>query len=219
LKVIKNLNQIAPQHYKVISDMKKEKLFTDYAVIVLFVEGHPYFVKITYDMWPVYEQPINGRPTDFISGDWMATNGYKNEPTSPFGIIAAYNPLGRSRPRTEAELIAVAERAVKTLLGLTNQIQSEAGEKPIQIQFVEINYWPSSILIPAPGHFHYRAPILVKPISQRIRIAQSGLGTPSHEEAQYRGLRGAEEIKDAEKRERQGRKTNRKGLAPRRRAY
>lgn len=198
LRVIKNLREISPQHYQVMQDMRKDQLFTDYAVVVMFVKGHPAFAKITYDLWPVYKGPIDGRPTDFISGLWQQTEGFKHPADSKYGVISAYVPLGPTRPRTRVELLQIAEKAIRTMHELANPVQKQAGEPPIQVEFAEINYWPSSILIPAPGHYTHRAPILNAPVGERIFINQSAVGAPAHEEAQFRGLQTAERIKALE---------------------
>ncbi|HEX4924924.1 MAG TPA: hypothetical protein VFV50_12600 [Bdellovibrionales bacterium] len=210
LQVIKNLRDISPQHYQVMQDIRKEKLFTDYAVVVMFVKGHPAFSKITYDLWPVYKGPIDGRPTDFISGLWQQTEGYKHTPDSKYGIISAYVPLGPSMPRTQTELLRIAERAIDTMREFSDPIQKQAGEAPIEVEFAEINYWPSSILVPAPGHYTHRAPILNSPVGERIFINQSGIGAPSHEEAQYRGIQTAERILELEKRKKRSGRSRRK---------
>ncbi|MEQ1877316.1 MAG: FAD-dependent oxidoreductase [Bdellovibrionia bacterium] len=207
VKLIEDFEKVAPDQYQVIQELREEGRFSDYAVVTMYVklEGrelnlenpeHPAFVKLTYDLWPIYDGPRNGRPTDFISGHWQATKGYTIRPSADlkYAVVTAYVPQGQHRERTQADLTEVTELAIQTMKELSAPIQKEAGEPPIEVVFAATRYWPSSILVPGPGHSTYREPILDKPTGKhnRIKIAQSGKGTPSNEEAQSQGFRAGE---------------------------
>lgn len=214
IRIIKDVEKIAPDHYKVIQELREDGNFSDYAVVTMYVqlEGrklnlenpeHPAFVKVAYDLWPIYKrQPHlsskdssrDGRPTDFISGHWQTTKGYTIKPSADlkYAVITAYVSQGPTRQRSQEELIEVTEKAISAMKEISAPFQREAGEPDIEVVFVATRFWKSSILVPAPGHSTYREPILDQPVGQygRIFLAQSGKGTPSNEEAQSQGVAG-----------------------------
>src|SRR5690606_29280127 len=113
-----------------------------------------------------------------------------------YGVITMYHPLGPSTERSEEELVRMAEEGMKYLQEVYNPILEKNGEQTLNIRFAEANLWKKSIMIAAPGHYR-NARVLRQPIGGRIHLGHSSIGTPSNEEAQYRGWRVGTEISAA----------------------
>jgi len=101
--------------------------------------------------------------------------------------------VARKLSLTEKEAIARGEKAALDLEMVLNELLLERGQPPLQILAVEINRWPSSIHVVRPGHFLRNAKILSQPIGE-IYFASNNLGTPSVEEALFRGYLAAQAI-------------------------
>ncbi len=205
-KIIKNLNTLAPEHARIIAEYEAKLQSTDYVVIPLFIEGHPSVVKMTYDLWVGQEEFSLTKPTDFISGEWMKYAGYtkKIPDEDKVSVITIYHPMGATRPHNQEELLDLIEDDIDYMKSIYDPVLKANNEPPIKVRFAEINLWPRSIVIPRVNHFA-NAKVLAKPVGQRIHFGVGGwMGTPSHEEAQYRGWRAGKEVADALKAQRVG---------------
>jgi monoamine oxidase len=84
----------------------------------------------------------------------------------------------------------VATMAARGVEELREFVPELAAEKHLEIESYR---WPSSIHVVPPGFFTHWVKVL-KPPFGRIHFAGSNLGTPSFEEALYRGWCAAEEV-------------------------
>lgn len=197
-RIIEGLEKKDPERAAAIRDIP----YSHYAVHVVFVKGHPY--RATFDTWT---RPEDYRPTDFtdvILGRWMdpAIRGYegmrdfKADPKDDRGVFTIYHPYlhpghdGGRAPGMHAQ--KVARKAVKRMLELYEPLLREKWGTKIEVESVETNRWPYSIHIARPGHFS-KVKILRKPLG-RVFFANNNLGTPSYEEALFRGHCAANNI-------------------------
>lgn len=154
--------------------------YADYVVHQVFTSRDLY--TKCYDTW------FQDRSfTDVIAARWIETKGFKQPPKGGPGILSIYQPLapGReTRALTEATVKAFAARAVRELEELVPELRQEKSLK------IESYRWPSSIHVVSPGYFSAVAPKLIPPVG-RISFAGNNLGTPSFEEAIYRGHEAA----------------------------
>lgn len=165
---------------KLISQLK----YADYVVHQVFTSKDHY--TKTYDTW-VTDKSF----TDVIVARWIETKGFKVPPKSGPGILSIYQPLapGReTRALTEATVKSLALRAVGELAELVPELKQEPMLR------IESYRWPSSIHVVPPGFFTNVAPKLIPPIG-RVSFAGNNLGTPSFEEAMYRGHLAAQNVR------------------------
>jgi protoporphyrinogen oxidase len=154
--------------------------YADYVVHQVFTSKDHY--TPTYDTWFTDKSF-----TDLIVARWIETKGFKQPPRSGPGILSIYQPLapGReTRPLNEATVKSLALKAVSELCDIVPELKKEPVLK------VESYRWPASIHIVPPGFFTKVAPKLIPPVG-RVSFAANNLGTPSFEEALYRGHEAA----------------------------
>lgn len=170
-----------PKDRKALVDKLK---FADYVVHSVFT-SRELFTQ-SFDTW-FSDKSF----TDLIVGRWNETKGFKKARKEGPGILAMYWPLapGRKPERMSPDL--VADMAAKGVLELRDMIPDLAGERHLEIESYR---WPSSIHVVPPGFFTEWVKVL-KPPFGRIHFAGSNLGTPSLEEALYRGWCAAEEVR------------------------
>ena len=84
----------------------------------------------------------------------------------------------------------VAELAVKAVEELYEVIPALEKEESLEIESYR---WPSSMHVIPPGYFRDWVPKLKAPVG-RVYFAGNNLGTPSFEEAIFRGWMAAKEI-------------------------
>lgn len=173
--------------------------YSHYSVHAVFVKGHPY--RASYDTWM---RPADYKPTDFtdlIIGRWMdpAVRGYegmrdfKKDPADDNGILTIYHPC-MHRQQTHAvtddkekeHVAKVAREAVDRLIELYTPLLKEKWDTGIEVRSVQTNRWPFSVHVAKPGHFTKQAKLLRRPLG-RIFFANNNIGTPSFEEALFRG--------------------------------
>jgi protoporphyrinogen oxidase len=165
---------------KLIASMK----YADYIVHQVFTSRDLY--THTYDTWFTDKSF-----TDVIVARWIETKGFKEAPKSGPGILSIYQPLapGREkRPLNEETVTSLAVRAVRELGDVLPDLKKESVLK------VESYRWPASIHIVPPGYFTNVAPKLIPPVG-RVHFAANNLGTPSFEEAIYRGHEAAMDVR------------------------
>jgi len=177
LRVVSHIFPGLPEdRKKLISEIR----YADYVVHQVFTSRDLY--TKCYDTWFTDKSF-----TDVIVARWIETKGFKQPPKAGPGILSIYQPLApgkESRPLNEATVKALAVRAVHELEELVPDLKKEAALK------VESYRWPCSIHVVSPGYFTRVAPKLVQPVG-RISFAGNNLGTPSFEEAMYRGREAA----------------------------
>jgi monoamine oxidase len=158
--------------------------YADYLVHQVFTSRDLY--TKCYDTWFTDKSF-----TDVIVARWIETRGFKEPSKGGPGILTMYQPLApgkESRPLTEATVKELATRALHELEELVPDLKREPVIK------VESYRWPSSIHITPPGHFTTVAPKLSPPVG-RVSFAGNNLGTPSFEEAIYRGHEAAMHVR------------------------
>jgi protoporphyrinogen oxidase len=158
--------------------------YADYIVHAVFTK-RDYFTD-SYDTWFA-----NRSFTDVIVARWIETDGFEKKPSSGPGILSVYQPLAPHRgvkrldPGTVADLGLAAIREVSEMVPELRQEPSLS---------VESYRWPASIHIVPPGYFSEWVPKLKDPVG-RIYFAGNNLGTPSFEEALYRGWKAADDLR------------------------
>jgi len=165
---------------KLISEIR----YADYVVHQVFTSKDHY--TKCYDTWFTDKSF-----TDVITARWIETKGFKQAPKAGPGILSIYQPLApgkETRALTEETVKALALRAVGELAELVPELKQE---RPLR---VESYRWPGSIHIVPPGYCTKVAPRLSPPVG-RVSFAGNNLGTPSFEEAIYRGHAAAENVK------------------------
>ncbi len=150
--------------------------YADYVVHQVFT-SRDHYTK-SYDTWFV-----DRSFTDLIAARWIETKGFKSEPKGGPGILSIYQPLAPHRGIKALDAITVGGLAVQAVKELQDVVPGLKGEKALR---VESYRWPSSIHIVPPGYFSAVAPRLHPPVG-RVHFAGNNLGTPSFEEAIYRG--------------------------------
>lgn len=180
--------------------------FSHYSVHVVFTKGHPY--RASYDTWIRFADYKETDIPDVILGRWMdpAIRGYeglrdfKKDPPDDQGILTVYHPFLHSpepppqgSPKEDRHMEAVAREAVDQLLRRFGPMLKENWGTRIEVSSVETNRWPYSIHVAKPGHFRNAARILRRPFG-RVFFANNNIGTPSFEEALFRGHCAANNI-------------------------
>lgn len=188
-RLIRGYQEIAPEHFKQTSELK----YRDYMVINVHVKGHPW--RKAYDLWTRDDKGYTQkRITDVIDGRWMDFRGGKDRRGDDKGILTIYMPLDKQvsgQKRTSKEAIAIAESAIDQMIGHIGPL-AQKDHKKIKVMAAEINYWRQAIHVAGPGYLD-RAETMAKPVGH-VYFANNNLGTPSIEEALYRGRRAAEEL-------------------------
>jgi protoporphyrinogen oxidase len=181
LRVVAHIFPGLPEERKkLISTLR----YADYIVHQVFTSRDLY--TKTYDTWYTDKSF-----TDVIVARWIETKGFKEPPKAGPGILSIYQPLApgkETRPLNEATVTSLAVRAVSELGEVLPDLKKEAALK------VESYRWPASIHIVPPGFFTNVAPKLIPPVG-RVMFAANNLGTPSFEEAIYRGHEAAMEAR------------------------
>ncbi|MBI2605406.1 MAG: FAD-dependent oxidoreductase [Deltaproteobacteria bacterium] len=193
-RIIDELSKNDPDRVKAI----EETDYAHYSVHVAFVKGHPF--RATYDTWTRAADYSPQDFTDVILGRWMdpAIRGYEGmrdfakSPADDRGILLIYHPfhlaseLKRSKAMTKEHAVLVARQAVGRMLEIYSPFLKKTWGTKIDVTSVETNTWPYSIHIAKPGHFTRLARLLRKPFG-RVFFANNNVGTPSFEEALFRG--------------------------------
>ncbi len=184
----------------------RDLAYSHYSVHVVVTKGHPY--RATFDTWTRASDYTERDFPDVILGRWMdpVIKGYegmrdhKQDPKDDQGILTIYHPFSHPlglKPREskwEREHVAeVARQAVARLIDLYSPLLKERWGTKIEVRSVETNRWPFSIHVAKPGHFTRLAKELRKPYG-RVFFANNNLGTPSFEEALFRGHCAANNI-------------------------
>lgn len=128
--------------------------------------------------------------TDLIAARWVESKGFKEPPASGPGILSVVQPLA-GRPSLDPR--SVNDLAIRALQDLYDVVPELLKEKSLSIESYR---WPAAIHVPAPRFFSDVAPRLRAP-DGRVRFAGSHLGTPSFEEAIFRGHQAALEARAA----------------------
>lgn len=203
--------KFAPEIVQGLADSERARAIRDlayshYSVHVVFTKGHPY--RASYDTWTRARDYTERDFTDVILGRWMdpVIRGYegmrdfKKEPQDDQGILTLYHPFSHPmglKPRDSKwerrHLEEVARQAVARLIDLYSPLLEERWGTKIEVRSVETNRWPFSVHVAKPGHFTRLAKELRKPFG-RVFFANNNLGTPSFEEALFRGHCAANNI-------------------------
>ncbi|MEQ1878034.1 MAG: hypothetical protein ABL958_15430 [Bdellovibrionia bacterium] len=201
-KLIEGFAAKEPERTKLLNALD----YSHYAVHVVQVKGHPF--RATYDTW---FRAADWSPLDFtdvILGRWMdpAIRGYegfrdhKTDPVDDRGIFTIYHPfvhksesMKTAHKDSKGHLVQMARMAVDRLIKSFGPLLEKNWKTKIEVEAVESSMWPYSIHIAAPGHFSKKAKILRKPFG-RVYFANNNLGTPSFEEALFRGHCAANNI-------------------------
>lgn len=200
LHTMPELAEKAPEKQKLIQGLE----YRNYQVVNLHVQGHPW--QDTYDLWVREDKTYTRQdPTDLIDGRWMDFRGEQQPRTDDKGVLTIYYPLppevvGQGFDRAMA--LKIAEQAAAKASKIINPLIAlrHPGAQPIRILAIEANRWPFSIHIAAPGHLTMKSKILAEPLG-RIQFANNNIGTPSIDEAVYRGHQAAQAILQRETQE------------------
>lgn len=174
--------------------------FTDYAVHNVFVKGHPY--RATYDTWVKAEDAKDTDFTDVINSRWQdddirgyeGMRDFKSHPKDDEGKFAIYHQLTEEmKGKGDAHAIQIATQAVDRMVSLFNPFLKKQWGTQMEVVAVETNRWPFSIHVAPRGYFTHTVPEIRKPFG-RIYFAHSNLGTPTFEEALFRGHCAANNI-------------------------
>jgi monoamine oxidase len=160
--------------------------YADYVVHQIFT-SKDLWTK-TYDTW-FTDKPF----TDIIAARWMETKGFKAPPAAGPGILSVYQPMAPRRGIKALDARTVNDLAIQALQQLYDVVPELKKEKSLAMESYR---WPASIHLCPPRFFTDVAPKLSPPVG-RVRFAGNNLGTPSFEEAIYRGHRAAVEARDA----------------------
>lgn len=176
--------------------------YANFSVHAVFVKGHPY--RASFDTWFRAPDYSEDDPTDVILGRWMdprikafeGMRSFQRHPKDQAGVMTIYHPLklglvGRGYKRADAE--ALARGAVERMIAIFNPYLQKTHETRIEIQRVETNRWPYSIHIVRPGHFARLSKTLRRTVG-RVLFANNNIGTPTFEEALFRGHCAANNI-------------------------
>jgi oxygen-dependent protoporphyrinogen oxidase len=158
--------------------------YADYVVHSVFTSKEHY--TRCYDTWF-----INRSITDVITARWIETKGFKEPAKGGPGVLSIYQPLAPHRKIAKLDPDVVADLAVSGIKDLFDVIPELASEAEYQ---VESYRWPASIHIVPVNFFSEWAPKLAPPVG-RVYFAGNNLGTPSFEEALYRGKKAADEAR------------------------
>ena len=181
LRVVAHIFPGLPEERKKLISVMR---YADYVVHQVFTSRDLY--TKTYDTWYTDKSF-----TDVIVARWIETKGFKEPPKGGPGILSIYQPLApgkETRPLNEATVTSLAVRAVSELGDVLPDLKKEPVLK------VESYRWPASIHIVPPGFFTNVAPKLIPPVG-RVHFAANNLGTPSFEEAIYRGHEAAMDVR------------------------
>ncbi len=194
-KIIANLPE---KKTKVINKMG----YANYAVHNVFVKGHPY--RASYDTWMRLADYSPNDFSDFIIGRWMdpTIKGYegmrdfKKSPLSNESVLTIYHHLPVSsvnKGNTNQQAIAYSKQAVSRLLAGLNPFLQKTWGTRFEVLDVETSRWPYGMHIATPGFYIHDAKILRIPFG-RIFFANNNMGTPTVEEAMFRGHCAANNI-------------------------
>lgn len=200
--ILAGLSEAEPERAAAIAGLP----YSHYSVHAVVTKGHPY--RASFDTWT---RAADYRETDFpdlILGRWMdpAIRGYdglrdfKKEPPDEDGILTIYHPFlhREDTPRVSAKeetdhVVDMARQAVGRLQEIYAPLLQERWGTKIEVKSVETSRWPYSIHVARPGHFSKASRLLRKPYG-RVFFANNNLGTPSFEEALFRGHCAANNI-------------------------
>ncbi|MEK6624712.1 MAG: hypothetical protein AABY86_07080, partial [Bdellovibrionota bacterium] len=126
---------------------------------------------------------------------------FKTHPKDNFGIFTIYHNFqhpdewmqNRQDTIPENHYQMAAKMAVDGMLKNIGPFIKEKWGTKIDIESVETNRWPYSLMVVKPGHFSKLAKIMRKSYGQ-VFFANNNLGTPSVEEAVFRGHCAANNI-------------------------
>ena len=197
-KIIAHLSEYASEKQRLSTCLN----YANYAVHNVFVKGHPY--RASYDTWV---RAADYSPADFadvILGHWMdpAIKGYqgmrdfKKSPAGDDDVLTIYHHLPESSVSggyTDQQAIGYAKYAVSRLLSIFNPFLQKTWGSHIEAIDVETSRWPYSIHMARPGFFTTDAKVLRKPFGH-IFFAHNNMGTPTVEEALFRGHCAANNI-------------------------
>ncbi len=167
--------------------------YANFSVHAAFVKGHPY--RASFDTWTRAFDHKEGDFTDVILGRWVELKGYeglrdfKSAPPDEDGVMTVYHPhpldfVGKGYTAEQSR--ELARGAVERMVAIYDPVLHHHWGTKIEVKRVETNRWPYSIHIVAPGHFTRKARILRKPFG-RVVFANNNVGTPTFEEALFRG--------------------------------
>jgi protoporphyrinogen oxidase len=176
--------RVAAQIFPALPEDRRQLIsqirYADYVVHQVFTSRDLY--TKCYDTWFTDKSF-----TDVIVARWIETKGFKAPPKGGPGILTIYQPLApgkESRPLNETTVRSLAVRALRELEELVPELRKEPKLK------VESYRWPGSIHVVPPGYFTRVVPKLTPPVG-RVSFAGNNLGTPSFEEAMFRGREAA----------------------------
>jgi len=199
--VIDGFEEKAPAQVALMKSLE----YSNYAVHAVEVKGHPY--RATYDTWT---RPRLAAADDFfddfsdvILGRWMEKglsgyHGFRDFKKDPPGnsIMTIYHHLHPKLVGTgfgEAQAKALATRAAHRMAEIFNPVLKEKWGTQIEVVSVASSRWPFSIHVAGPEFFIEKAAKLREPFG-RVLFANNNLGSPSFEEALFRGHCAANNI-------------------------
>jgi len=197
-KLIAGLSYSDPARVKLIDGLQ----YAHYNVHNVLLKGHPY--RATYDTWTRARNYKERDFTDLILGRWMdpeirgyeGMRGFERDPKDDQGVFSLYQALplaAVNKGYSEDFARREAEYSVNRMLELYGPLLAENWGTRIEIDRVETSRWPYSIHLAVPGHFKRIAKRLRRPYG-RIFFATNNVGTPTFEEALFRGHCAANNI-------------------------
>lgn len=197
-KLIEGFAEGDPERASLLGAME----YANFSVHNVFVKGHPF--RASFDTWVRTPDRKEGDYTDVIIGRWMdpkirgyeGMRDFKKHPSDDQGVLSIYHPhplsfAGSGYTKEQSE--RSAREAVEGMLADFNPLLKEHWGTSIDVRSVETNRWPFSIHIAKPGHFTVLARVLRRPYG-RVFFANNNIGTPSFEEALFRGHCAANNI-------------------------
>ncbi|HAZ13424.1 MAG TPA: hypothetical protein DCY86_11590 [Bdellovibrionales bacterium] len=202
-RIIEGFTEKAPEQAAAMNALEYSHCF----VHVVKVKGHPY--RASYDTWVRPEDYKDIDFTDVILGRWMdpkikgyeGMRDFKKHPSDNDGIFTIYHNFqhpdewmqNRKDMIPENHYKLAAQLAVDGMIKNLSPMLKEKWGTKIEVQSVETNRWPYSLMVVKPGHFSKFGKILRRPFG-RVFFANNNLGTPSVEEAVFRGHCAANNI-------------------------
>ncbi len=181
--------------------------YMHYAVHNVYVTGQPY--RAAYDTWTRAKDYSEKDFSDVILGQWMEPSmlgyqGYRDfkvDPPVEDGVFSIYHPIAKEwtleaakdGDMGDAVTVRIARHAVKRLAELYPALPSDLWQGSLEFKQVVTSRWPFSIHTSGPGYFINKVRLMRKPFG-RVFFAHNNLGTPSIEEALFRGHCAADNI-------------------------
>lgn len=207
--IIEGLELQSPEQAQTMKKLQ----YAHYSVHNFAITNHPY--REAYDTWVRVPDYTPHDFTDMILGRWRELHGYQKGPEDK---LREYIWDYSKNPDNHGSMISIYHSQMKvntSTVTIDNHIYSDefsakaaesawnrfedifnrghALKQQFKIRDVYTNRYPYSVHVPEPGHFTIRSKKMSKTFGNII-IGNNNLGTPSFEEALFRGHCAANKI-------------------------